>query len=316
MYNCSRLWDEEVERVGTEKASLVSVVMRFQRTRMIVSFFVSVLFTFGVKLANCSCLPNACLCNLHLCFLQSIVMYEILKYAFFASLMWAMNMRTAIRLKSAFSMLAFHKIISLRTFGSVTVGEMINVLTSDSYRMFEAVIFGTFLLCIPVLLIVCITYACYILGYTALLGWVFFFPFLLETYLCVCALTDKRVRTMNEVLTCIKLIKMYAWEESFEKKITDIRKSEKSLLEKAGYVQSVNSSLTAIVPTLATIFTFIAHTALRLPLEPSVAYTIIAVFNSMRMSMGLLPFSVKALAEAKVALTRLKVCPYSTRLFF
>lgn len=40
----------------------------------------------------------------------------------------------------------------------------------------------------------------------------------------------------------------------------------------------------------------------------SQAYTIIAVFNCMRMSMGLLPFSVKATAEAKVALARLKVC--------
>lgn len=34
------------------------------------------------------------------------------------------------------------------------------------------------------------------------------------------SVTDRRVRTMNEVLTCIKLIKMYAWEESFEKSIT------------------------------------------------------------------------------------------------
>lgn len=114
--------------------------------------------------------------------------------------------------------------------------------------------------------------------------------------------TDKRVRTMNEVLTCIKLIKMYAWEESFEKKITgtsldffrpgcqlilyiinvtpfpppslsfpfaDIRKYEKLLLEKAGYTQSLNSSFTTVVPSLATILTFIAHTALRLPLHPS-----------------------------------------------
>ncbi|XP_076855657.1 ATP-binding cassette sub-family C member 12 isoform X2 [Brachyhypopomus gauderio] len=319
-----RLWDEEVARVGIEKASLGSVVMRFQRTRLIVSFFVSVLFTFGVFIG------------------PSILMYEILHYteqpeastlvhgvglcvalfvselskAFFASLMWAMNMRTAIRLKSAFSMLAFRKIISLRTFGSVTVGEMINVLTSDSYRMFEAVIFGTFLLCIPVLLIVGIIYSCYILGYTALIGvltYLVFIPiqFLIARLINILrrravSVTDKRVRTMNEVLTCIKLIKMYAWEESFEKKITEIRKREKLLLEKAGYVQSVNSSLTAIVPTLATIFTFIVHTAVGLPLEPSVAYTIIAVFNSMRMSMGLLPFSVKALAEANVALTRLK----------
>lgn len=49
----------------------------------------------------------------------------------------------------------------------------------------------------------------------------------------------------------------------------DIRKNEKLLLQNAGYVQSLNSSLITIVPTLATILTFIAHTALKLPLEPS-----------------------------------------------
>lgn len=49
----------------------------------------------------------------------------------------------------------------------------------------------------------------------------------------------------------------------------DIRKNEKLLLQKAGYVQSLNASLTTIVPTLATILTFIAHTALKLPLHPS-----------------------------------------------
>uniref|UniRef100_A0A8B9HMQ8 ATP-binding cassette sub-family C member 5 n=1 Tax=Astyanax mexicanus TaxID=7994 RepID=A0A8B9HMQ8_ASTMX len=316
--NGERLWEEEVERKGPEKASLGSIVMRFQQTRLIVSFFISVLFTFAVFIGP--------------------VLYEILQYAeepgsstllygvglcvalfvtefskaIFASLLWAVNLRTAIRLKGAFSMLAFYKIISLQTLHGVTVGEMINVLTSDGYRMFEAVLFGTFLLCIPVLLIVCIVYSCFILGSTALIGvgtYLVFIPiqFFVARLINVLrrravSVTDNRVRTMNEVLTCIKLIKMYAWEESFEKKITDIRKKEKLILEKAGYVQSINSSLTTVVPTLATILTFIVHTAIGLPL----AYTIIAVFNSMRMSMGLLPFTVKSLAEAKVALTRLK----------
>uniref|UniRef100_A0A4W5R563 ABC transmembrane type-1 domain-containing protein n=1 Tax=Hucho hucho TaxID=62062 RepID=A0A4W5R563_9TELE len=107
---------------------------------------------------------------------------------------------------------------------------MINVLTSDGYRMFEAVIFGTFLLCIPVLLTVCIIYACYTLGYTALIGvsvYLIFIPiqFAMARLIQVfrrkaVSVTDTRVCTMNEVLTCIKLIKMYAWETSFEKKIT------------------------------------------------------------------------------------------------
>uniref|UniRef100_A0A8C2DWC2 ATP-binding cassette sub-family C member 5 n=1 Tax=Cyprinus carpio TaxID=7962 RepID=A0A8C2DWC2_CYPCA len=315
-----RLWDEEVAHVGLEKASLPAVVMRFQKTRFIVSFFVSVLFAFAAFVG------------------PSILVHEILSYieqpesstllhgiglcvalflsefskAFFASLLWAVNLRTAVRMKGAFSMLAFKKIISLRSLTSISIGETINVLTSDGYRMFEAITFGTFLLCVPFLLIICIIYACITLGYTALIGILVYLIFLpIQVLIGVfrrraVSVTDRRVRTMNEVLTCIKLIKMYAWEESFEKTVTDIRKSEELLLQKAGYVQSLNTSFTTIVPTLATILTFIVHTALKWPLQPSSAYTIIAVFNCMRMSMGLLPFSVKSVAEGKVALTRLK----------
>uniref|UniRef100_A0A6Q2Z2V0 ATP-binding cassette, sub-family C (CFTR/MRP), member 12 n=1 Tax=Esox lucius TaxID=8010 RepID=A0A6Q2Z2V0_ESOLU len=322
-----RLWEEEVAKVGKEEASLVRVIMRFQKTRLLVSFAISVLFTFAVFIG------------------PSVLVYEILNYveapgastlvygvglcvalfttefckAFFASLMWAINIRTGIRVKSAFSTLAYKKIISLRSVANnISVGEMINVLASDGYRMFEAVVFGTFLLCIPVLLVICIVYACYILGYTALIGtavYLVFIPiqFAMARLIQVfrkkaVRVTDTRVRTMNEVLTCIKLIKMYAWESSFEKKITDIRKNEKKLLQMASYTQSVNSSITTIIPTLATILTFVVHTLLGLPLSflPRSAFSIIAIFNSMRFSLGLLPFSVKAMAEAQVSLTRLK----------
>lgn len=47
LFRLQRLWDEEVAHVGLEKASLPAVVMRFQKTRFIVSFFVSVLFAFA-----------------------------------------------------------------------------------------------------------------------------------------------------------------------------------------------------------------------------------------------------------------------------
>uniref|UniRef100_A0A8C1NVA0 ATP-binding cassette, sub-family C (CFTR/MRP), member 12 n=1 Tax=Cyprinus carpio TaxID=7962 RepID=A0A8C1NVA0_CYPCA len=331
LFRLQRLWDEEVAHVGLEKASLPAVVMRFQKTRFIVAFFVSVLFAFGSILVNeiLSYIeqPGSSteLRGIGLC--VALFVGEFSK-AFFASLLWAVNLRTAVRVKGAFSMLAFKKIISLRSLTSISIGETINVLTGDGYRMFEAIMFGTFLLCVPFLLIICIIYACAILGYTALIGILVYLVFLPIQFSIArligvfrrqaVSVTDRRVRTMNEVLTCIKLIKMYAWEESFEKTVSDIRKTEKLLLQKAGYVQSLNSSFTTIVPTLATILTFIVHTSLKLPLLPSTvsAYTIIAVFNCMRMSMGLLPFSVKAVAEGKVALTRLKVGLFNVSLIY
>ncbi|XP_018619347.2 multidrug resistance-associated protein 9 isoform X2 [Scleropages formosus] len=320
----TKLWDEEVARVGIEKASLQRVFIRFQRTRMIIGFLIATLFTITVFLG------------------PSVLLYEILNFvenqgmssleqglglcvglfisefskAFLASLLWAMNIRTGTRLKNAFSVLAFQKVISLRVLSNISIGEVINVLSNDGYRMFDAVLFGTFIFCIPLLLVVCVVYSCYILGYTALIGvlvYIVFIPIqfsmakLINTFRRkAIVVTDTRVRTMNEILMCIKLIKMYAWENSFEGKIAGIRKKEKNILEKAGYIQSVNSSVAVIIPTIATILTFVVHTSLGFPLNSSTAFTVIAVFNSMRFSLSLLPFIVKAFAEAKVSMARLK----------
>ena len=39
-------------------------------------------------------------------------------------------------------------------------------------------------------------------------------------------LKDERINLMNEVLSGIKVLKLYAWEPSYEQKIADIRKQE------------------------------------------------------------------------------------------
>ena len=37
---------------------------------------------------------------------------------------------------------------------------------------------------------------------------------------------DKRSKLVDEILNGIKIIKLYSWEESFKKKITNIRNEE------------------------------------------------------------------------------------------
>uniref|UniRef100_A0A4W6G1T5 ATP binding cassette subfamily C member 12 n=1 Tax=Lates calcarifer TaxID=8187 RepID=A0A4W6G1T5_LATCA len=322
-----RLWEEEVEKVGLEKASMVRVILRFQRTRLILSVMIGILAMVAVFLG------------------PAVLVYKILTYvedpgtssvtygvglslglftseffkAFLMSLLWAVSLRTAVRLKGAFSSMAFQKVISLRAHSNISTGEvhMINVLTNDGHRLFEAVLFGSFMLAVPVLLIVCIVYACFVLGYTALTGvgtYLIFIPvqFFLAKVINIfrwkaMLLTDSRVRTMNEILNSIKLIKMYAWEDSFEKKVADLRKNEKKKLQMVSYIQNINTSITSIIPTLATVLTFVVHTTLRLTsLRYFQAFTTIAIFNSMRFCLALLPLCVKALAEAAVSVARLR----------
>lgn len=67
--------------------------------------------------------------------------------------------------------------------------QMVNVLTNDSYKLFDAVLFGSFLACVPVLFIACVVYACFILGYTALTGVIVYCIFI-PLQVCTCQYFD------------------------------------------------------------------------------------------------------------------------------
>ncbi|XP_009676710.2 ATP-binding cassette sub-family C member 12 [Struthio camelus] len=318
-----RLWEAELASVGPEKASLGKVVWKFQRTRFLVDIVViliSIIFAaLGPTVIIHKILQHSAstakdfVKGVGLC--MALFFAEFLKIIFWA-LAWAINYRTAIRLKNAISTVAFEHLLEFKSLTYASVGEVINVLSHDGYYMFEAAVFCPLPMNVPILLIICTVYACLILGPTALIGtfvYIAFIPlqikmakFTTVVRQAAISVTDKRVQIMNEILTCIKLIKMYAWEKSFAATIKGIRNMEKKLLEKAAYVQSVNSALTPIVSTLATVLTFTLHTILKQELTASVVFSVIAMLNVMKFSIAILPFSVKAAAEAKVSLERLK----------
>uniref|UniRef100_A0A665V7Q3 ATP-binding cassette sub-family C member 5 n=1 Tax=Echeneis naucrates TaxID=173247 RepID=A0A665V7Q3_ECHNA len=313
-----RLWKQEVARVGLEKASLGRVILRFQRTRLIMSILVGVLAMVAVfigpvskQILNYIDDPGESSVSYGVGLAFALFTTEFLK-AFLISLLWATSLRTAVRLKGAFSSMAFQKVISLRTLGGISMGEVLTVFQSRNSTEAELIFF----LSTPVLFIVCVIYACFILGYTALTGvctYIIFIPIqaLLVKLINMfrwktMVVTDSRVRTMNEILTSIKLIKMYAWEESFEEKIAGLRKNEKKQLRWVSYSQNINTSITSIIPTIATVLTFIVHTLLGLSLNTSETFTTIAIFNALRFCLALLPLSMKAVAEAAVSIKRLR----------
>ncbi|KAL1783970.1 multidrug resistance-associated protein 9 isoform X1 [Sigmodon hispidus] len=317
------LWDEEIKREGPERASLGRVVWKFQRTRVLMDVIANILCiimaALGPTVLIHQILQHITISSGHvgigICLCLALFATEFTKVLFWA-LAWAINYRTAIRLKVALSTLVFENLLSFKTLTHTSAGEVLNILSSDSYSLFEAALFCPLPATIPILMVVCAMYAFFILGSTALVGicvYIIFIP--IQMFMAklnsafrrsAISVTDKRVQTMNEFLTCIKLIKMYAWEKSFINTIHDIRNREKKLLEKAGYVQSGNSALAPIVSTIAIVSTFTCHIFLKRKLTAPVAFSVIAMFNVMKFSIAILPFSVKAVAEASVSLRRMK----------
>ncbi|KAM3624713.1 uncharacterized protein V6R79_000573 [Siganus canaliculatus] len=318
------LWGQEVSAAGLQRASLTRVLLRFQRKRLLLAFSSALLFMMCLFIGSGVLVHEILLYILQpelppvwvgLALCLGLVFVELFRVACL-SLTWAINLRTGIRLKGAFCMLGFRKILSLRTSGGVPVGQRLRVLTRDSYRLFEAVLLGPLVLPFPLLLVVCCIYTCSILGSTVLIGFLIFLLFTLLQLLFArwishfqqraALITDARVRTINELLTCIRLIKMNVWEEAFLTRITDIRSSERRMLENAALIQNFSVTISPLVPIMATACTFIVHTWLGRPLSTSNAYPVATIFNCMRFLLSLLPTAVKLLVEAAASVGRLQ----------
>ncbi|KAM7417317.1 hypothetical protein PAMA_017129 [Pampus argenteus] len=322
--NCQRLeslWHDELKRRGREGASLTRVFWRFCQTRMLVAIF-SLLLTMVAGFVGPALLVRALLeytqnsesCVLYgLSLVAGIFLMELMR-SWSLALMWAVNYRTAARLRGAALTFAFHKILRLRSTKDISPGELINICSSDGQRVYEAVSVGCLLAGGPLVGILGLSYTAYFLGPTALVGsaiFIIFYPAMmlasrLTAYFrkkCV-SVTDRRVRLMNEILGCIKFIKMYCWEKAFAQNVHKVRSEERGILERAGVIQSFTVGVAPIVVVIASVCTFTLHMAMGYDLTAAEAFTVVAVFNSMTFALKVTPLAVRSLSEGSVAVKR------------
>ncbi|XP_038108731.1 multidrug resistance-associated protein 1 [Culex quinquefasciatus] len=118
---------------------------------------------------------------------------------------------------------------------------------------------------------------------------------------------DDRVRDMNEILCGIKVLKLYAWEPSFEKKIRQIRDKEAKVLKSAMYLNSWTSFMWTTTPFLVTLVTFATYVLMdeNNVLDATTAFVSLALFAILRNPLSWLPFLVTHLVQTYVSINRI-----------
>ena len=119
---------------------------------------------------------------------------------------------------------------------------------------------------------------------------------------------DERIKLMNEILSGIKVIKLYAWEKSFSQLINDIRKFELKQLKVLAYLQAALLFIYTATPlfvALASFLTFVLSNPDNV-LNSEKAFVSIAFFNVLRFPLNALPEIILIFVMAGVSNRRLK----------
>ena len=64
------------------------------------------------------------------------------------------------------------------------------------------------------------------------------------------SLKDHRIKMMNEILNGIKVLKLYAWEVAFIRRINDIREKELRCIRKKAFISAFSTAIWAFTPIL------------------------------------------------------------------
>lgn len=198
-----------------------------------------------------------------------------------------------------------------------TVGEIVNLMAVDAQRFFELTSYLHVLWSGPLIIALCIYLLYEILGVAVFAGLAVMIVMTPITGVMATQMRDlqveqmkikdDRVKKMNEILGGIKVLKLYAWEKSFQDSILEVRNKEIGILKKMAYYGAGVYFTFTMAPFLVTLISFAVYVLMdeNNHLDAQTAFVSLALFNILRFPLGWLPMMVTFAMQAWVSVKRI-----------
>ncbi|MCI4394913.1 hypothetical protein PGIGA_G00174300 [Pangasianodon gigas] len=190
-----------------------------------------------------------------------------------------------------------------------TVGETVNLMSADAQRFNDVTNFIHLLWSCPLQICMSIAFLWIELGPSVLAGLLVMLlmvpingllatksrSFQMENM----KFKDKRMKMMTEILNGIKILKLYAWEPSFQAQVQDVREKELKVMRKFAYLSSVSTFIFSCAPALVSLATFAVFVSISPDnvLDAQKAFTSISLFNILRFPLAMLPMLISSLVQ-------------------
>ncbi|GAA5927818.1 uncharacterized protein JCM15063_006002 [Sporobolomyces koalae] len=117
--------------------------------------------------------------------------------------------------------------------------------------------------------------------------------------------TDKRARLIQELLGGMKVIKFFAWEIPYLKKLQGYRAKEMKQVRNLLISRAATTGVAMSLPTLATVLAFVTYAGTGHQQDAANIFTSFTLFQLLRMPLMMLPMSLSTITDAHNALGRL-----------
>lgn len=119
--------------------------------------------------------------------------------------------------------------------------------------------------------------------------------------------TDERVRLMDEIISGIQVIKMYAWEKPFAKLIKTARMKELKIITKLSYVRGLFMTFNLFTTRAALFVSLMTMVLLGVEITPSRVFVFMCYFNILSQTMSsMFVRGISEIAELLVSIKRLQ----------
>ncbi|KAJ3266425.1 hypothetical protein HDU77_001036 [Chytriomyces hyalinus] len=117
---------------------------------------------------------------------------------------------------------------------------------------------------------------------------------------------DKRTKLMDELLNGMKVIKLYAWEMPFLKRVNAVRELELGTLMRIGYLSAGSSFTWVCTPLMVSFCSFAVYSFISdEPLTSTKVFVSMSLFNLLQFPLAMFPSVITAIIDASVSFNRL-----------
>ena len=225
----------------------------------------------------------------------------------------------AVFAKTACATLLYEKSLRISATGRArtSTGQVVNMMSNDTAQLQRFLQFFGFFIVGPIQIIISLYLIFQQVGNATWVGVLYMFCLVPVNGVMFASIgkmrrevlkhSDSRVKMMNEILTGIRIIKFYAWEKPFGNEVGKLRKKELIALTKLTYVSAIGFSIILMsAPVIQPILVFLTYIRIQdKPINPSTAFTTVALFNIMRFPFAFLPMGFLQYIQAKISVNRL-----------